>query len=938
MATADPSLPVAERVDRACDSFEREWRAGRNPRVEDYVVAALESDRDVLRPALEAVEAELKARAAPEATVARPPDQPVAAVRIGRFEVRAVLGSGAFGCVYRAFDPSLDREVALKVPLAESLQTPADRDRFLTEARAAAGISHPNVCQIHEVGEHDGQPYIVMALVPGRSLAEVLRGRTEPLPERQAAVIVRKLALALAAAHDKGVVHRDLKPANVMYDKERKVLVVMDFGMARRTTAVDERATQTGIIMGTPAYMSPEQASGGAKSVGPAGDVFSLGIMMYEMLTGTRPFTGSPHEVIGRIILMDPEPPSVRRPGLDPRLEATCLKALAKDPATRFASMKEFADALDGYLCQPDDASAETEVAWAIETTPDAGTGGAAGASTDNRKLAELFDVISQQRALAKAETAAAVEAAARHHRTPRWIFAALALLIVLIGAAVALVFIFQNREVKVVVELKGVDLNDTTLTFVLDDRSVTAEELRQPIPLKPGDHLLLINKSGAPFKKFKIVVKGGFSPGIEAAEEPPPTPVTPPASPSAPPSGASVDPEAGFESLFNGKDLTGWGAGTKAEAFRVDAAGNLIAKSNPTKNETFCLLTEKEYGDYVMRFEYQFDEPPPTASHSSVAIRSGPDHIDGRGCRLEVQLRDTGKDALGTGAFIFVQGTEKKTLAPVGELAPGVWHSVEIEFRDRRVKVTINGKLVNDVDLSKLTGLRGYFQREVERKQGRIGLQSYREETKFRNIRVKELRAPAPLPEPAPESGFVSIFNGKDLTGWKPRPGTAPNWVASDGVLTGSGKAKSYLVTEKGDYADFHLRVEVRIKDGGNSGIFVRTPFVEHWRFGYEVQINATTSDLKTGGIYYPGVNSLRGDRTVEPVGAPPPAGKWFTLEVVVRGDTITVIVDQKTTATLVDKDGARKGHIALQQYDANTVVEFRNIRVKELGGAPPK
>jgi hypothetical protein len=198
MPNADPSLSVAERVDAACDSFEREWRAGRNPRVNEFVDAAPEADRDALRSALLAVEAELSAgrgsgdtsigkesvrtasHHSPERTVARPSDQSATmAQRIGRFEVRAVLGTGAFGRVYRAFDPNLDREVAVKVPLEGTLQTAADRDRFLKEARAAATVSHPNVCQIHEVGEHEGQPYIVMAIVPGQSLADAIRGRAE---------------------------------------------------------------------------------------------------------------------------------------------------------------------------------------------------------------------------------------------------------------------------------------------------------------------------------------------------------------------------------------------------------------------------------------------------------------------------------------------------------------------------------------------------------------------------------------------------------------------------------------------------------------------------------------------------------------------------------------------------------------------------------------
>jgi len=755
MAVTNTPLSAAERVDAACDSFEREWRAGHNPRVEDYLAAALEPERAALRAALAAVEAELNShRGTGETgvgvesvrsessgyapTVARPADQPPSLSRINRFELRAVLGTGAFGRVYRAYDPSLDREVALKVPIADTLPTPADRDRFLKEARAAAAIDHPNVCRIHEVGEHAGQPYIVMSLVPGQSLAELLRARAEPLPERQAAVIVHKIALALEEAHNKGVIHRDLKPANVMFDKDRKDIVVMDFGMARRTAQGDARETRSGMVMGTPAYMSPEQAKGDAKDVGPEGDIFSLGIIMYELLAGSRPFSGSVHEVIGQILLLDPEPPSARRPGVNPRLEAICLKAMAKEPVARFASMRELADAVDGYLHPP--VNAGEELAWAVEPKPD--TGGGAGLSTDTRKLAELFEVVSRQRKIEKAETTAAIEAAATRHRTPRWIFVAFALLIV--GGLAAIYFtrneqpVVRIETVKVTIEVKGIDFRDTRYSFTLDDKPITGEELSKEIELTVGQHELVVFCDAKLLMRLALTVIGGDHPRAEprVVEEPPPA-VSPKLEPKLPAA------EAGFVPLFNGRDLAGWTAGKNADSFRVDAGGNLSARSNPTRNETFCLLTEKEYGDYVLRFEFLFDKPQPTATHSSVAIRTGPDHVDGRGCRLEVQLRDTGKNALGPGALIFVQGSEKKPITPVGELAPGAWHAVEIEFRDRRVKVSVNGKLVNDVDLSKLTGFRSYFQRELDRKQGRIGLQSYREETKFRNIRVKELVAP---------------------------------------------------------------------------------------------------------------------------------------------------------------------------------------------------
>ncbi len=540
MIPADLSLSIAERVDAACDRFEAEWRAGRRPSVDAYLAAVPETDREALRPALLAVEAELRAgvpsgdtsRSSGRSSPARPGptieyagDGSVIPTRIGRFEVRAVLGTGAFGRVYRAYDPTLDREVAVKVPLAEAVRTPEDHDRFVKEAKAAATISHPNICQVHEVGEQDGVPYIVMALVPGQSLADVIRARKEPMAEKQAAIIVRKLALALEAAHRKGVVHRDLKPANVMFDKERKDLVVMDFGLARRPVADGTaRDTRSGVVMGTPAYMSPEQARGGSKDVGPEADVFSLGVILYELLTGSRPFIGTAHEVISQILLVEAEPPSQRRPGLDSTLEAACLKALAKDPARRFASMREFASVLDAYLRRPTGPVAET--ARAVETTP--GKEADAEASSA-RKIEEVFAALTEQQKTAREETAAAVEAAAAKSRTPRWIFAGLALLLVGGLTAIAgIVFFTRSDRVKVTIELTDVDLADRTLSFFLDEESISAEQLAQPVELTPGEHVLVVKRGKEIVKRLLLTVTGGRSPSIKVKDITPSPPLTP--------------------------------------------------------------------------------------------------------------------------------------------------------------------------------------------------------------------------------------------------------------------------------------------------------------------------------------------------------------------------------------------------------------------------
>ncbi len=263
--------------------------------------------------------------------------------RFGPYHVLRRLGRGGMGTVYLARDTRLDRPVALKVCHLDN--HPQALERFRREARAAAALRHPNLCPVYEYDVRDGIPYLVMAYIGGGTLADRLQ-KHGPLPQREAALLVLRLALAMDVAHRQGVVHRDLKPANVALD-ERGEPVILDFGLARQAGGPGTRLTHLGSVLGTPAYMAPEQLRGDPAAAGRAGDVYSLGAVLYELLTGEPPFVGPTAAVLAQVLCAEPTPPSRLRPGLDPRLEACCLRALAKEPSRRHADMAAFSAALE---------------------------------------------------------------------------------------------------------------------------------------------------------------------------------------------------------------------------------------------------------------------------------------------------------------------------------------------------------------------------------------------------------------------------------------------------------------------------------------------------------------------------------------------------------------------------------------------------------------
>ncbi len=295
--------------------------------------------------------------------------------KAGRYEIRGELGRGAMGVVYRAFDPNIGRTVAIKTVLLETLEEDLLK-RLRREAQAAGVLTHPNIVTIFDANQDDTVFYIAMELVEGETLQGMLQ--RWPLPLEQVFHIAEQIGAALDHAHERGIVHRDIKPANVMVSAEGQVKV-MDFGVAKIKSA---GITSVGEVLGTPSYMSPEAVKG--KSVDGRSDIFSLGAVLYELLTGTRPFTGqNVTTVIYKIIGEEPEPPAVVNPSLHPGLNHVVLKALAKQPEERYQSCAELVTDLKNHqaLEQKPHGAVKAAVAFA--------SGVVSGKSIGNRREAD---------------------------------------------------------------------------------------------------------------------------------------------------------------------------------------------------------------------------------------------------------------------------------------------------------------------------------------------------------------------------------------------------------------------------------------------------------------------------------------------------------------------------------------------------------------------
>ncbi len=786
--------------------------------------------------------------------------------QFGRYRIVKVLGQGAMGTVYLAEDTQLKRQVALKTPHFDADPSGELLERLYREARAAATLRHPNICPVHDVGEIDGTHYISMAYIEGHPLSAFVRS-SKPQPERQTLIVVRKLAQALQEAHEHKIVHRDLKPANIMVDKRGEPLI-MDFGLARHTRPDDDaRLTHSGTLVGTPAYMAPEQVDADPAKIGPLTDEYSLGVILYELITGQLPFRGSMMAVLGQIVTKEPTPPSQLRPALDPRIEAACLKMMAKNPSDRFPSLTAVADELASILKNPGArpvSSAKSAASLTLPAAADARASSSAGSSkilkSQTLKTLTGSDLESLEELARKCWS--------RHDYDQ------------VIQIAERIPEEKRSPGLQTLLEKARSRADEISFLVVEIDEAVRLSD--RQAALKKADALLKI--------------KPGHLRGLEVQEQF-----------SGYGDGGAV--RIGPKSLAQTWRDGGW-IPWSALAFGLAIVGVVAGVIVIWMGKTVLVIDAKDPGIEVSVKGAQVVITAP--GEQTIRVEPG---------NHELKVSYAGLQTV-TKSFTLKRG------------------------QTQRLRVQI----LDDKLLAQLQGETLPLIAETEKAKG-VGQAA------------AETKGPAPVPSAAIASvakaptegvgfpansvsrdGFVSLFNGKDLTGWKKDPDRPEGWHVYEGVLSGgpAGEA-SVLYSERDNYKNFRLRVEAKLKDNQSSELWVRTQIPSTNSSnriptaGFEVDLKEPAGrEPRTGSIWSvtltpEGRRRVNGYGRMDSMVRP---DEWFTLEVVAEGEHVYAVVNGEVAHDThwSRRDQHESGRIAIEQHAGQPSVEFRSIEIKEL------
>jgi formylglycine-generating enzyme required for sulfatase activity/serine/threonine protein kinase len=693
---------------------------------------------------------------------------------------RAFLGSGAMGKVYRAHDPRLKRDVAIKILPREVASDAARAKRFRREAQMAARVQHVNTVVIHEVDERDGHTFLVMEFVDGHSLDKAIAGG-QRMDWRDATRAIRDAAGGLAAAHELGVVHRDIKPANLMRTGKGLTKVV-DFGLARAAQS-NTQLTQQGSLLGTPCYMAPEVWSGGEADS--RSDLYSLICTYYHLLTGRVPFDAPDKFSLGYQHRYEPFPdPRAVVPELPDAICRILARGSRKEPAERFQTADDLLAALDGLLASPSESltfgtaweslGGTTDPAQRQINTPEdffaavlgssTGPSGAgapmAGSSGHGRPLPD-----SASATLRPATRLTTLFRVARRHWMPTTIVG----LALLGGMSILFATLFKIRTADGTIALS---VNQPDAEVLVDGQTITVhwgdDGKSAEITAPPGKHRIEVKKAGFVVSGKEVTIEEGghevLSVSLETSAQIGSPPKAEGDSRSPSPAVAIQDGnDSRFVPLFNGKDLSGWTIDRDDKNGWSVEDGVIFARGVNWRTLNY-LLTDREYSDYVLRFEFSFER----GASSGVAVRALPGEkvpFAPPGVKLTfkstklidhplVKLIESPEPNEQTGTmFSVLDGIWTAPDSPAVVQPTGSWNRMEIKVQANTICVSVNGSKVVDASLPRDARFPDGTVPALCRTSGQIGLQKHTGTVRFRNVEVMEL----PLSPTPQESGTRS-------------------------------------------------------------------------------------------------------------------------------------------------------------------------------------
>jgi uncharacterized protein (TIGR03067 family) len=846
-----------------------------------------------------------------------PSDKPGHLGRLGHYEILALIGKGGFGTVFKARDETLDRVVAIKVLTPPLANNGTARKRFKREAKAAAAISHDHVVGIHAVDESNGVPYIVMQLIHGISLQDRL-DRSGPLELQEVLRVGMQIAAGLAAAHAQGLVHRDIKPANILLENGVERVKISDFGLAR---AVDDASvSQSGVVAGTPMYMAPEQAAG--EMVDHRADLFSLGSVLYLMCTGRAPFRASgTMAVMKRVIEETPRPIRELNPEIPEWLEAVIAKLHSKKPVDRFQTAKEVAELLEQHLAHLQHPSK-------VPQPP-------------VEKLARV-DVPARP-VLDVAHSRRFVVGCA-------WGGAGLCLL--WLAGTLATASVWDLRTTL----FAGIGFFGS-LAFALLGLSAVARRLARPTwSLRLGQAaifcgVLAIASSAAAFVIYALGFTFTYVVTLETDDPDTVVRIWPT---------AQTEPPANLAGPFQ---ILGKPAHVIPNVATKEIslpAGNYWVAAELDGQEVHRVFLKLQADSFHVNYQEKFG---PLTSWVGRETRGLPRILAIPGVANLVQ-KEKAK----------LQGTWRVVAAET-DGKPMPREMIE-QQKSRLVFAGDRLTQLKEGDAPKATGYTVHPRKKPAAIDvpdffpgGKKGLAIYRWEkddtlrvcssprerpTDFTTAPGSErilftLRRDSEGLAKTAQPGWVQLFNGKDLTGWesgdhlwRTRPTLQKidpeTWSVAAGEIVGKGRkfslpkgrGFSLLTTARHDYADFHLRAEVKVNDK-NSGIWFRLK--DDKLAGYEAQINSKHLTTKTGSLLR--LTQSGSTALVMVAKSQVPADTWFTLEIIANGPKLMVKINGETTAEANDLT-FQSGPIGLEVHH-DTVVHFRRIEIRELPPTRP-